>query len=106
MAGSKRNFSMLFRRERLWAAAFVATITACYDRNMTQISIQEIQLDPLGFVRRIEVGEPLQIVRGNVAIAEIQPVPQRAKPPQGCAFHSRGFIIPATGGRGFRGRTK
>ncbi|HEX5443247.1 MAG TPA: hypothetical protein VFW87_05445 [Pirellulales bacterium] len=41
---------------------------------MTQISVQEIERDPLGFIRHIEAGKPLLVVRGDVAIAEIQPI--------------------------------
>ena len=42
---------------------------------MTQISIHELVRDPRAFVHRIEAGEPLLVVRGGVAIAEVYPLP-------------------------------
>lgn len=61
---------------------------------MTQISIQEIERDPLGFVHRIEAGEPLLVIRGGVAIAEVQPVPSATNQPRPFGLASGEFVLP------------
>lgn len=50
---------------------------------MTTISVQVIQRDPLDFVRRVEAGETLLVVRNDQPVAEIKPViplPQSLRP--------------------------
>jgi len=42
---------------------------------MSTISVQEIQQDPLAFLRRVEAGEALLVMRGEQAVAEVRPVP-------------------------------
>lgn len=61
---------------------------------MTQISIQEIERDPLAFVHRIEAGEPLLVIRGGMAIAEIQPVSQTANLPRPFGLAAGEFTVP------------
>jgi antitoxin (DNA-binding transcriptional repressor) of toxin-antitoxin stability system len=39
---------------------------------MSSISVQEIQSNPSGFLRRIEAGESLLVVRGQEPVAEIR----------------------------------
>lgn len=41
---------------------------------MSTITIQEIQRDPLAFLRRVEAGEALVVVRDDRPVAEIRPV--------------------------------
>jgi antitoxin (DNA-binding transcriptional repressor) of toxin-antitoxin stability system len=63
--------------------------------NMTAISIQEIQSDPDGFLRRIEAGESLLVVRDQKPVAEIKPLspgPGRQRPFGLCAGQ---FAVPA-----------
>ena len=42
---------------------------------MSTISVQEIQHDPLAFLRRVEGGEALLVVRDDRPVAEVLPVP-------------------------------
>lgn len=42
---------------------------------MTTVHLQEIQRDPLGYLRRVEAGETLVVVRDDRPIAEIKPIP-------------------------------
>lgn len=42
---------------------------------MSTISVQEIQRDPLAFLRRIEAGEALLVVQGDRALASVHPIP-------------------------------
>lgn len=41
---------------------------------MSNISLQDIERDPLGFFRRVEAGESFLVVRGERALAEIRPL--------------------------------
>ena len=41
---------------------------------MTSISFQDIQSDPGAFLRRIEAGESLLVVRNQQAVAEVKPI--------------------------------
>lgn len=50
----------------------------CYSKSMATIGIEEIQRDPLGYLRRVEAGETLLIVRADRPVAEIKPVEQAA----------------------------
>lgn len=46
----------------------------CYSKSMVTISVDEIQRDPVGYLRRVEAGETLLVVRSNRPVAEIKPV--------------------------------
>ena len=59
-----------------------------------QISIQEIERDPLAFVHRIEAGEPVLAVRGGVAIAKVHPVPPAANQLRTFGLASGEFAAP------------
>lgn len=61
---------------------------------MTQISVQEIHRDPLAFVHRIEAGEPLLVVRGDIAIAEIQPISPACEAPRPFGLAAGEFTVP------------
>jgi antitoxin (DNA-binding transcriptional repressor) of toxin-antitoxin stability system len=45
---------------------------------MVTISVDEIQRDLLGYLRRVEAGETLLIVRADKPVAELKPVNQDA----------------------------
>jgi antitoxin (DNA-binding transcriptional repressor) of toxin-antitoxin stability system len=47
--------------------------------SMNTITVQEIQRDPLAFVRRIEGGEALVVVRDERPVAQVHPVPALLK---------------------------
>lgn len=62
---------------------------------MSSITIQEIQSDPNAFVRRLEAGESLLVVRDQQPVAEIRPVlsqPPNQRPYGLCAGQ---FSVPA-----------
>ncbi|MBO0350358.1 type II toxin-antitoxin system Phd/YefM family antitoxin [Phormidium pseudopriestleyi FRX01] len=60
---------------------------------MVRVTIEEIQRDPLEYLRRVEEGETLVVVRSHEAIAEIRPIPPRQQwRPYGlCAGQ---FVVP------------
>ena len=61
---------------------------------MTTISVQEIERDSLGWLRRVESGETLLVLRDQQPVAEIKPVlaaPRQARPFALCAGE---FTVP------------
>ena len=44
---------------------------------MSTISANEIQRDPAGFLRRVEAGESILVVKGEHPLAEVRPVQKR-----------------------------
>jgi antitoxin (DNA-binding transcriptional repressor) of toxin-antitoxin stability system len=44
---------------------------------MLNITVDEIQQDPLKYLRQVEAGETLVIVRSNQPIAELRPIANR-----------------------------
>jgi antitoxin (DNA-binding transcriptional repressor) of toxin-antitoxin stability system len=61
---------------------------------MIQISVEEIQSDLLTYLRRVEAGETLVIVRAGQPVAEIKPVasgPKQFRPFGLCAGE---FTVP------------
>ncbi len=42
---------------------------------MSIITLQELQHDSLGLVRRVEAGESILVTRNNLPMAELRPVP-------------------------------
>jgi antitoxin (DNA-binding transcriptional repressor) of toxin-antitoxin stability system len=59
---------------------------------MSTITVQDIERDPLAFLRRLEAGEALLVVRGDHALAEVRPVQTAARRPYGlCAGE---FTVP------------
>lgn len=65
-----------------------------YNDEMTQITVQEIERDPLGFIRHIEAGKPLMVVRGDVVIAEIQPISPVRDLPRPIGLAAGEFTVP------------
>jgi antitoxin (DNA-binding transcriptional repressor) of toxin-antitoxin stability system len=61
---------------------------------MTTISVHEIQRDPLGYLRRVEAGEALLVVRGDVPVAEIKPVAARSEQPRPFGLCAGEFSVP------------
>ena len=62
---------------------------------MTTISIHEIQRDPLGYLRRVEEGETLLVVRDEQPVAEIKPVPPSSSQSRPFGLAAGQFVVPA-----------
>jgi antitoxin (DNA-binding transcriptional repressor) of toxin-antitoxin stability system len=62
---------------------------------MISISIQELQRDPLGYLRRVEAGETLVIVRDEQAVAEIKPLPAQMRQPRPFGLCAGQFTVPS-----------
>jgi antitoxin (DNA-binding transcriptional repressor) of toxin-antitoxin stability system len=62
---------------------------------MSTISVQEIERDPLAFLRRVEQGESFLVVRGELPLAEVRPVPTPATGPRPFGLCAGQFTVPA-----------
>lgn len=62
---------------------------------MSTISIQDIQRDPLAFVRRIEAGEAFVVVRGERPLAEVRPLTAAATQPRPFGLCAGAFAVAA-----------
>jgi antitoxin (DNA-binding transcriptional repressor) of toxin-antitoxin stability system len=61
---------------------------------MTTISVHEVQRDPLGFLRRVEDGETLVVVRDEQPVAEIKPIPPPIRQPRPYGLGAGEFTTP------------
>jgi antitoxin (DNA-binding transcriptional repressor) of toxin-antitoxin stability system len=61
---------------------------------MSTISVQDIQSDPLAFLRRVEAGEALVVVRGQQALAEVRPLATAATQPRPFGLCAGQFTVP------------
>jgi antitoxin (DNA-binding transcriptional repressor) of toxin-antitoxin stability system len=61
---------------------------------MTTISIQDIQRDPLGCLRRVEEGETLLVLRDERPVVEIKPVPPAVRTPRPFGLCAGEFTVP------------
>ena len=61
---------------------------------MSTISVQDIQRDPLAFLRRVEAGESFLVVRGGQPLAEVRPVPAPATQPRPFGLCAGRFKVP------------
>jgi antitoxin (DNA-binding transcriptional repressor) of toxin-antitoxin stability system len=62
---------------------------------MSTISVQDIQRDPLGFLRRVEAGEAFVVVRGEQPLAEVRPLVTPATEPRPFGLCAGQFTVPA-----------
>ena len=62
---------------------------------MSPISVQEIQRDPLAFLRRVEAGEALLVVRGGTPLAEVKPITAAGATPRPYGLCAGQWTVPA-----------
>ena len=62
---------------------------------MITITVQEIQRDPLAFLRRLEAGEALLVVQGERALAQVRPVPAPAAELRPYGLCAGRFTVPS-----------
>lgn len=60
---------------------------------MLNVTVDEIQRDPLKYLRQVEAGETLVIVRANQPIAELRPI-ARHKPLRPFGLCAGEFTVP------------
>jgi antitoxin (DNA-binding transcriptional repressor) of toxin-antitoxin stability system len=62
---------------------------------MSTISLQDIQRDPLGFVKRIEAGEAFLVVGRERPLAEVRPLLAVGTEPRPYGLCAGRFTVPA-----------
>lgn len=61
---------------------------------MSTISVQDIQRDPLAFLRRVEAGESFLVFSGEHVLAEVRPVAAAATQPRPYGLCAGEFVVP------------
>jgi len=67
----------------------------CYNAHMSTISVQEIHRDPVAFLRRVEAGESLLVIRGERPVAEVKPILGPESTPRPYGLSAGQFTVPA-----------
>jgi antitoxin (DNA-binding transcriptional repressor) of toxin-antitoxin stability system len=62
--------------------------------DMSTISVVEIEQDPAGWLRRVEAGETLVVVRDGKPVAEIKPSEPPAREPRVFGSCAGQFTVP------------
>lgn len=61
---------------------------------MSTISVQDIQSNPLAFLRRVEAGEAFVVVKGERPVAEVRPLATGATEPRPFGLCAGQFTVP------------
>jgi prevent-host-death family protein len=61
---------------------------------MSTISHQELQLDPMGLLRRVEAGESIIVTRNERPVAELRPVASFPAVPRPHGLAAGEFTVP------------
>ncbi len=61
---------------------------------MLNVTVDEIQKDPLKFLRQVEAGETLVIIRANQALAEVRPITHGSKHLRPFGLCKGEFVVP------------
>jgi antitoxin (DNA-binding transcriptional repressor) of toxin-antitoxin stability system len=65
-----------------------------YNDTMSTITVQDIQRDPVAFLRRIEAGEVIVVVRGDQTLAEVRPMAIAHSAPRPFGLAAGEFSVP------------
>jgi len=60
---------------------------------MSTISVQDIQRDPLTFLKRVEAGESFLVMSGEHALADVRPVVAPAPEPRPFGLCAGQFVV-------------
>jgi antitoxin (DNA-binding transcriptional repressor) of toxin-antitoxin stability system len=61
---------------------------------MSTISVQDIRRDPAGFLHLVAAGEPIMVVDGQRAVAEVKPMAARAVGQRPWGLAAGEFTVP------------
>lgn len=61
---------------------------------MLNVTVDDIQRDPLKYLRQVEAGETLVIVRADKPIAELRPIPPSSKQLRPFGLCAGEFTVP------------
>lgn len=62
---------------------------------MSTMTLQELEHDPLGLVRRVEAGETILVTRDDLPVAEFRPVPPVRSGGRPFGLAAGAFTVPA-----------
>ena len=62
---------------------------------MSTISVQDIERDPLAFLRLVEAGEAFLVVRDRLPLAEVRPLLTPSRQPRPFGLCAGQFTVPA-----------
>jgi antitoxin (DNA-binding transcriptional repressor) of toxin-antitoxin stability system len=68
--------------------------SACYDSNMSTVTLKELQRDPDALLDRVEAGEHLVVVRGGRPVAELRPFLTAKSDPRPFGLCAGAFTVP------------
>lgn len=74
--------------------ALADVVVARYNRVVTTVSLREIERDPAAYLRRVEGGETLLVVRDHRPVAEIKPVAAAPQGPRPFGLSAGEFTVP------------
>jgi antitoxin (DNA-binding transcriptional repressor) of toxin-antitoxin stability system len=74
--------------------ALVVEVESRYDFHVTTITLDEIQRDLTGYLRRVEAGATLILLRDDVPVAEIKPVARPSAEPRPFGLCAGEFTVP------------
>ena len=61
---------------------------------MNTIPIESFQKDPLGYIKRVEAGETITIIRANKPVAELKPAIDTTRPRRPYGLCAGEFKVP------------
>ncbi len=61
---------------------------------MSTITVQDLQRDPSGFLRRVEAGESFLVVQGDQPVAEVRPVSTEKRESRPYGLAAGQFKVP------------
>ena len=61
---------------------------------MVNVTVDEIQRDPLKYLHQVEAGETLIVVRADRPIAELRPIALHSKPLRPAGLCAGEFVVP------------
>ena len=61
---------------------------------MATVTVDDIRKDPLGYLRRVEAGETLIVVRKDGPVAEIKPVSSGVETERPVGLCAGEFVVP------------
>lgn len=61
---------------------------------MTTVTVEEIERDPTGWIRRMEAGESMLVTRDDLPLAEITPVKSQSSKLRPMGLCAGEFVVP------------
>ena len=68
--------------------------SACYDRLMSSVTLQDLQRDAAALLDRVEAGERLVVSRAGRPVAELRPLAPTTRGPRPFGLAAGAFAVP------------